>query len=219
MVGSLAYASVTTRIDISFAINLLSRFLNNPYQIHLRAANHVFKYLASTSNLAMIFGKATSEKLTLSTYCDASFGNDLIDRKSTTGAIFIFNGDLISWVSKKQNTVATSSGNAEYIAISTALTEMIWYQSWLQELLDKFIPITIFTDSMVALHVAQNDSQHKRMKHIDIRHHFIRDEVQKNNAVIKHVSTHDQLADMLTKSLPTIQFKQAVSKLLVPVSA
>lgn len=141
-------------------------------------------------------------------YVDADWGSDINDRKSVSGYIFKVFGCTVSWSSKKQQTVATSSSEAEYVALSSAVSEAIWLRGLLQDMyVMKDEPVTIYEDNNGCIHMASN-TEMKRAKHIDIRHHFVRDFVGKGTIEIKSISTCNQLADICTKSLDSINFNK-----------
>ena len=106
IIGALLYAANTTRLDIAHIVGVLSRFVSAPAEHHLKAARHTMRYLAGTLDYGLIFTKSNEPTPRIEIYTDASWGNDLADRKSTTGTVIKFNGNVISWLSKKQATVA-----------------------------------------------------------------------------------------------------------------
>jgi uncharacterized surface protein with fasciclin (FAS1) repeats len=186
----------------------------NPAEHHLLAAQRVLRYLSGTTDLALVFNRCTDSHLKLEIYTDASWGNDRADRKSTTGTVVRFNGNLISWLSKKQEATAISSTEAEYYALSTATQEALWYRTWISEVFDRDITVTIYSDNQSAIAISKNDTIHSRSKHIDIRYHFIRDHIKQKHIVVTWISTKSQQADLLTKMLTTSQFQQLRSELL-----
>ena len=232
IVGALLYAANTTRVDIAHVVGQLSRFVAAPQEHQLDAAKHVLRYLASTTNYGMVFnGTRTNNQQQLvtvhsnssspvslaqpiSAFTDASWGNDLADRRSTTGTVIKYNGNVISWLSKKQDTIALSSTEAEYMALSTATTEVLWYKAWIREVLGLEITVPIYCDNQSAIEISSNDCYHQRTKHIDIRHHFIRDHITKKHVQVQWVPTAEQQADLLTKMLGTRQFTILRDKLL-----
>jgi hypothetical protein len=219
IIGALMYAANTTRVDIAHVVGQLSRFAAAPCEHHMDAAKHVLRYLRGTSSLGLVFGNnnlgsSSPSSLTLIAYSDANWGGDSEDRKSTTGTIIKFNGDVISWLSKKQSTVSLSSAEAEYMALSTSTCEILWYQMWIQEVFKQKIVGTIYCDNQAAIHLSNNDGMHGRSKHIDIRHHFIRDHVHNKNIVVQYVNTKDQQADLLTKMLGTSLFNSFKEQLM-----
>lgn len=134
-------------------------------------------------------------------YCDADWGGDSNDRRSTTGYLFKFSDCLISWCSKKQVSVSLSSTEAEYVAISMAASEACWIVNLLNDFkIHNVCPVQIYCDNQSAISVACTDTV-KRLKHIDIRYHFIKELVKNKRMCLSYVKTSDQPADMLTKSL------------------
>jgi hypothetical protein len=185
----------------------------------LEAAKYILRYLKGTTSLGLSFGSNNNnikspQSFTLVAYSDANWGGDLDGRKSTTGTIIKFNGDVISWLSKKQQTVALSTAEAEYMALSATTCELLWYQMWIQEVFNIKLIGSINCDNQAAIHLSNNDGIHGRSKHIDIRHHFIRDHVHNNNIIIKYVNTKDQQADLLTKMLGTNLFNSFREQLM-----
>jgi hypothetical protein len=219
VVGSLQYLSYSTRPDINYAVNLLSRYTINPGMKHWLATQHLMKYLKGTTEYGLEFsnkGMNTNNNLEITTYSDADWGGDLDERKSTTGYIVLVNGNVVSWASKKQATVALSSAEAEYMAVTGAGTETQWIIDFLTELeLYKHTkPVTLFTDSQSALAIANNDVNHGRTKHIDIKHHWIRDAVKNKVIELKYVNTTDQIADIHTKALTRVLFERLRNKVV-----
>lgn len=199
-IGSLLYVSQGTRPDINFAVNYLSRFNNNYNQSHWNAVKRIMRYLKATIDTKLTFTKKNNN--TLFGYSDADWAGDISDRKSTTGYVFCLSNGPISWSSKKQPTIALSTTEAEYMAMSSAVQEALWLTGLLSELYIVNYPITIFGDNKGAIDLSRNAKYQARTKHIDVRHHFVRDYVQKNVIKIDQVSTKEMVADMLTKSLP-----------------
>lgn len=198
LVGALTYLAVTTRPDICFAVSYLGQF-NHCYQkAHWSAAKRVLRYLKGTKNLGLVFDDRQG---TLIGYVDADWGNCPDDRKSYTGYTFTLGGGPISWDARKQRTVALSSTEAEYMAMTEAVKEAIYLQEFLGELGMKK-STKVFGDNNGALKLAKNPVFHARTKHIDIRHHFIRDALKQNELKLEHISTKEMVADIFTKGLP-----------------
>lgn len=141
---------------------------------------------------------------------DADWGNNENDRKSTTGYLFqVFQNCTISWNSKRQNSVATSSTEAEYMALYEGVREAIWFKSLLNSIAINIPePIVIFEDNNGCISIANNPTHHKRSKHIDIKYHFSREKIQEKIITLKYVPTGEQLADVFTKMLPTPKFTE-----------
>ncbi len=214
VVGSLQYLCYSTRPDINYAVNLLSRFSINPGQKHWTAAKHVLRYLKGTKDYGLEFSNknnSINNSLEITAYSDADWGGDLDGRKSTTGYFILLNDNVVSWASKKQTTVALSSAEAEYMALTGAGQEIKWMIDFLTELelYKQAKPVTLFTDSESADAMANNDVNHGRTKHIDIKHHWIRDAVLKEKIIeLKYVNTTDQIADIHTKALTRVIFQK-----------
>lgn len=201
LVGSLMYLATSTRPDIANAVSQLSQFLNCFDKTHFTAAKRVLRYLSKTINFGLIF-RHTNEPLF--GYNDADWGNCPDDCKSYTGYCFVLSGSSISWESRKQCTVALSSTEAEYMALSDGTKEGIYLCKLLNELCDDTIQkVRIFTDNKGSIKLAENPVFHKRTKHIDIRHHFIRDALKNGQIDVSFVPTEDMGADILTKALPS----------------
>lgn len=209
IVGSLIYASISTRPDITHAVNMLSRYMSKSGVEHMNAARRLLRYLQGSMNYGLVY--QCDERLTsdikITGYCDSDWGGDQIDRKSTTGYCVFINNNLISWNTKKQPTVALSSAEAELMAIVDVIKEIKWMEQLLSELEYKMIlPIDIFIDNQSAIKMAENDVEHDRTKHIDIKYHFMKDEIKAGKIKLSWISTDKQLADVFTKALGSNQF-------------
>ena len=205
IVGSLMYAATATRPDISFAVGVLSKFCSKPTASHFTAAKRV-RYLKGTPDLALKFVKSVDG--TLTGYSDADWAGDLDDRHSTSGNLFIMAGGTISWTSKKQPTVSLSTAEAEYMALSTATQEAIWLRRLLADLnMEQSQPTVIMGDNQGSIAIARNPVFHVRTKHIDIRHHFIREVLQDGVIDLCYCPTSEMIADLLTKPLSRNRFE------------
>ena len=155
----------------------------------------------------MVLNYQKTDGSTLSGYSDANWAGDLNDRHSTSGNVFFLANGAISWLSKKQATVALSTAESEYIALSQAAQEAIWLRRLLQDIGMKFeSPTQVNEDNQGAIAMAKNPVAHARTKHIDIRYHFVREAIQDKEIVVKYIPTHEMIADILTKALPRQQF-------------
>ena len=217
MVGSLNYAAISVRPDISFAVNTLARYMQNPGPAHMTAAKRVYRYLKGTPETGLVLGQYNAPgSLSIVVWSDSDYSNSLDDRRSVTGYIVQVNGSVISWASKRQSTATTSTCEAEYYAMSAAVSEVKWVRMFLRELLSfdsvQIAPlsytVTAKVDSTAAIAVSKNDIHHGRTKHIDIRHHHIREAIEKNQLLVEHVPSQDQLADILTKGLGRTAFER-----------
>lgn len=140
-------------------------------------------------------------------YVDSDYATNIDNRRSQSGYIFNLYGSAVSWKSSLQSVVALSTTEAEYMAMTEAVKEGIWLTGMIGEfgIIQKLVKI--FCDSQNALHLAKHQVFHERSKHIDVRHHFVRDIANKGIVSMVKVSTDENAADMLTKSLPTSKFR------------
>jgi hypothetical protein len=198
LIGSLMYLSVSTRPHISYAVSCLSQYNTCFGKEHWTAAKRVLRYLKGTRDYGLVYEKNVEDIIG---FADADWGANPDDRKSYTGYIFIFANCSVSWEARKQQTVALSSTEAEYMALSDATKEAIYLRRFLKEVLNIDKQIQIMNDNQGARSLAQNPIQHSRTKHIDIRHHFIREILQRKEIEIKYIQTSEMVADFLTKPL------------------
>lgn len=212
-IGSLLYASQGTRPDICHAVGVLSRFSNNPGQSHWVAVKRIFRYLKGTLDKKLHYCE-NSESANLHGFSDSDWANDKEDRRSTTGYIFCNSGGAVSWCSKKQQTVALSTTEAEYMALSSASQELLWLTQLREEILgNKFDPIEIFCDNRGCINLSTNRVLSPRVKHIDIRHHFLREKIEMGILKIQFIDTKNNIADIFTKSVPVAKLQESILKL------
>lgn len=205
LVGSLLYVANATRPDICIAVSILSQHLENPCEMHWRAAVRVLRYLKGTSYTGIKYMRATEFKMVA--FSDADWGSDLATRRSTSGVLVQICGGPVLFKAKKQATVALSSAEAEYMAVAVTVQEVLWARQLLTEMTVKIhSATTVLVDNKAAISMATNSGYTPRAKHIDLRVHFVRDHVQKQTIKFEHVPSKLQLADYMTKPLPTPQF-------------
>jgi hypothetical protein len=198
MIGSLFYLTAS-RPDIMFSVCLCARFQSCPRESHLIAVKRIFRYLLGTIDLGLWYPK--SKSFDLISYTDADFAGCKIDRKSTSGTCHFLGHSLVSWFSKKQNSVALSTAEAEYVAASSCCAQSLYIKQQLEDFKILFYHIPIRCDNTSAISLSKNPIQHSCTKHIEIRYNFIRDHVQKGDIELEFVSTDSQWADILTKPL------------------
>ena len=226
-VGSLMYACTGTRPDIANALSKVSQFMSDPTNSHWQAVKHIMRYLRGTSTHGIHYNGKVKDALKLLGYVDADWASDINTRRSTTGWTFLLCGGPVSWGSKKQNVVARSSTEAEYIATSTAAAEAIWQQRLVNNInltntnqttltgpieLKQQLQndtIKILADNQGAIKLAKHPIIHPRTKHIDIHHHFIREKIANQDVDLEYVPSHENLADILTKSLGRTKLEKA----------
>lgn len=203
LVGSLLYLSTCTRPDIAFVTGTLSRFMAAPTVEHLSAAKTVLRYLKGTANLSLHYGNTQP----LQGYSDADYASDVDTRRSTTGYTFLVNGGAVSWMSKRQPSVSTSTTEAEYIAAAMGAKEAMWLRNLTKDVTDEERSVSLHCDSTSALAMMENGVTSPRTKHVDVAHHFIREKVAAKVLKVSHVSTKEMVADILTKPLPVPAFE------------
>ena len=203
MIGSLLYFCAS-RPNIMLSVCMCARFQANPKDCHLVAVKRILRYLVHTQNLGLWYPKGSL--FDLLGYSDSDYAGCKVDRKSTTGTCQFLGRSLVSWSSKKQNCVALSTAEAEYIAAGACCAQLLWMKQTLRDFGCEFNKIPLLCDNESAIKLANNPVQHSRTKHIDIRHHFLRDHEAKGDIELFHVSTENQLADIFTKPLDETRF-------------
>nr|XP_017221153.1 PREDICTED: uncharacterized mitochondrial protein AtMg00810-like [Daucus carota subsp. sativus] len=199
IVGSLIYLTIT-RPDISYSVGVISRYMQNPKKSHLEAVRRVLRYIKGTVSYGLMYKKG--EDCSVLGYCDADYAGDHDTRRSTTGYMFMLGSGAVSWCSKRQPTVSLSTTEAEYRAAAMAAQESTWLIQLMQDLhqpVDAEIPL--LCDNQSAIRLAENPVFHARTKHVEVHYHFLREKVLQGEIAMRHVATHEQVADMFTKSL------------------
>ncbi|KAJ1703663.1 hypothetical protein LUZ63_003442 [Rhynchospora breviuscula] len=210
IIRSLLYLTAS-RPDIMYAVCLCARYQANPKVSHHKAVKRILRYVKGTQSLGLWYGKQT--ELDLVGYTDADFAGDRMDRKSTSGTCQFLGGSLVSWYSRKQTSVVLSTAEAEYVAAGSCCKQLLWMMQTLRDYELKFQKVPILCDNTSAILISKNPVLHSRTKHIEIRHHFIRDHVEKSDVELVHVDTKEQIADIFTKPLPTQQHVELRFKL------
>ena len=206
MVGSLLYAAIATRPDISQAVGAASRYCSQPNEAHLTAVKRILRYLKGTVNLGLKYEKSQSG--TLTGYSDADWAGDLDDRHSTSGNLFLLAGGPITWLSKKQPTVALSTAEAEYMSLCSATQEAVWLRALLNEFnFHQEQPTVIKEDNQGTISMARNPVSHSRTKHIDIKYHYVRETISNGYVTLEYCPTEHMIADLLTKPLARERFE------------
>ena len=213
LIGGLLYLSVATRPDISWVTSKLSQFLQSPTNTHITAAKRVLRYLKGTSDWELSFCRVDDPELV--GFCEPDWGSSPDDRRSTSAYVFNFNGITgpISWRARKQPSVALSSCEAEYLALGEAAKEAKYLRQLLSEMKLATPPTSLRCDNQGAMSLAKNPSHHQRTKHIDVRHHFIRDLITSGEISVCYVPSSDNLADALTKPLGRVRFGQLAAQI------
>lgn len=212
LIGALLWISNGTRPDITFAVDRLSSFMSSPTDLHWKAAIRILTYLRDTAQYSITIG---GNDLTLSGHSDSDWAECREDRRSTTGFIFCLGKSPVSWKSRRQPTIALSSTEAEYMALTDTAREAMWWRTIMKELHPSQSPSStvICYDNKGAGDLARNPCHHSRSKHIEVKHHFIRECVSNSIIKLHQVPTSLMLADILTKPLHRLKHSANVKLL------
>ncbi|CAL8993586.1 unnamed protein product [Prunus brigantina] len=204
IIGSLLYLTAT-RPDIMFASSLLARFMHNPTKKHMGTAKRVLRYVQGTLDYGIEFKKGKAA--TLLGYCDSDWAGSEDDRRSTSGYVFTLGSGMFSWASIKQNTVALSTAEAEYVSAAEATSQAKWLRFVLEDFGEEQVEGTpILCDNTSAIAMAKNPVFHQKSRHISRKFHFIREAIQAKEIELIYCKTEDQIADILTKALSKDRF-------------
>ncbi|KAJ1527993.1 hypothetical protein ONE63_007921 [Megalurothrips usitatus] len=203
VIGSLLYSTVKTRIDITFAVNYASRFTSNPTSQDVANVKRTLAYLNAHPKCGIFYSadNTKSKEVHIVSYCDSDYAGNHTDSKSTTGYVLMYAGGPISWTSRKQSVVAQATAEAEYISGAHCCQELKYMKSFVEELLGVKPKITLYVDNQSAIAMIKSGQLSRKSKHIDVKYHFVNDELQKGWFNIKHVKSQENLADILTKPL------------------
>jgi transposase InsO family protein len=217
IVGTLMYAAISTRLDICHAVHYLAGNMVAPTVRHMKAAEHVLRYLAGTKEVGLVFGKhkgsaaletrgrSINAKVDVCAFADSDYAEDQSDRKSVSGWVAKLNGDPVSWSSKKQPVVALSTCEAELYAEAAAIQEVLWLRGLCSELgLNvECGASTVYGDNQAAIAVSANGIKSQRTKHVDVKYHFITETIEAEKVKLQWVPSAQQQADIFTKALAT----------------
>ncbi|KAK5786534.1 hypothetical protein PVK06_041171 [Gossypium arboreum] len=205
LVGCLLYLTAT-RPDILYAVSLLSRFMHCCNVAHFKATKRVLRYVKGTLGYGVKFERA--EELKLVDYLDSDWAGSVDGMKSTSGYFFTLGSGIFSWSSKKQQTVAQSTAEAEYIAVAEAVNQAIWLRKLLDDLNAGQAEATkIKVDNQSAVAIAKNPVFHGKTKDFKIKYHFVREVELSKEINLVHCCSEVQLADILTKLLAATRFE------------
>lgn len=211
IVGSTIYLLNNTRLDMSYAVGQLARFMSKPGIIHLQFAKQLLRYLNGTRTVGITYSNRRNEWAhAYNIYTDATWGTEE-DRVSFQGMAMIRYGGAVSWLAQRQKSTALSSMEAEIMAASEGGKEAAWMEKLTKDLNERdtepYIP-TLFCDNLGGVDLMKDTKFHNRAKHIEIRYMFVRtDMVEKNRLKVIHIPGKDQMADILTKQLPVNQYQ------------
>lgn len=200
-IGSLQFAAQVTRPDICYAVNLLSRFGQNPGKCHWSAIKRIFRYLKGTIDKQIVYQRRYDE---LKGFCDADWASDLDERRSTSGYIYTMQAGAISWATKRQKTIALSTTEAEFMSMVSAIQELVWLRRLYTQLVpNEPVQITLNCDNKSAIAYATNNNYSAQTKHIEIRANFIKEKVESGIIKLLYLQTDHNVADFLTKGVTT----------------
>jgi hypothetical protein len=211
MIGSLLYLCASQQ-DIMISVCMCARFQGDPKEVHLRVVKRIVRYLVYTPKFGLWYRRGST--FDLIGYSDADWAGCKIDRKSTSGTCQFLRRSLVSWASKKQNSVALSTVEAEYIAAGHCCAQLLWMRQTLRDYGYKLSKVPLLCDNESAIRMVDNPVKHSCTKHIDIRYHFLRDHQQRGDIEIAYVSTKEQLADIFTKPLDEKTFSKLRNELM-----
>ncbi|KAJ3502676.1 hypothetical protein NMY22_g18509 [Coprinellus aureogranulatus] len=206
LIGSLLYLMLGTRPDIAYAVTRLAQFSANPSQEHVDKAKYIFWYLVGTKNYALVYNGPGEQGLI--GFTDSDYAEDPNFRRSITGNIVMLAGCAISWRSRGQKTVAQSSTEAEYMALAELARQVMWVKRLFGEMGIHLTATPVCSDNQGAIFDASNAVQEKRIKHIDVRYHYIRECVEDGNLEVLFVPGSDNVADLFTKALGWVKFER-----------
>ena len=206
LVGSLLYINRCTRPEISIQVNLLGRRTAKASQLNLQTAMHVLRYLASSKEKGLTIKRNKNQdgKSLLKSFADASYGGE--HSRSQSGNLTTLNGQVVMWSSRRQDIIALSITEAEYISCSETAKDIRWLQQFLVEILpslsNQVLPTSLYTDNEAALKLVKSQVFHRRTRHMEHRLHHIRDLVEKGYLQLKGITGKENPSDILTKILP-----------------
>ncbi|GJT19276.1 hypothetical protein Tco_0877982 [Tanacetum coccineum] len=209
-VGSLMYAMVCTRPDLAHAVSVVSRYMHNPGKIHWEVVKCIIRYMKGTSNIGLSFEKRCASPNKVVGYVDSDYAGDLDARKSLSSYIFSHCGSAIIWYSSLQAITALSTTEAEYISSIEGVKEAIWLRGMVNEFGLPQEVLVVYCDNQSVVHLTKNNKFHSKTKHIEVRHHFVRDIVEKGEVIVDKIHTNDNPADMLTKVLTATKFQHCL---------
>jgi hypothetical protein len=208
-VGSIMYAMLCTRPDVSYALSVSSRYQSDPGLEHWAAVKGILKYLRRTKDLLLVY--RGDEELIVSCYTDAGFMTDPDDFKSQSGYVFILNNGAVDWKSSKQKTVADSTMEVEYFASSEASKEAVWIKQFLENLgvvPSALNPVEIYCENSGAVARAREPNSHHKTRHIECKYKLIRHHVEVGLVKVRKVHTDLNVSDPMTKPLPRAKHEQ-----------
>eukprot|EP00253_Pinus_taeda_P012236 PITA_12236 len=204
LVGKLLYLT-HTRLDLSFVVGFVARFMQTPHESHWKAAKRILRYVHGTVWFGIHYSAEASPLLV--GFTDSDWASDPDDQKSTAGYVFTLGSGPITWACKKQAAISLSSAEGEYRGAVEASKEALWLRQILSEFgFEQQHPTTLWCDNQSAIQLCKDPVQHQRRKHIELHMHFIRKLIHDHVLEVQYCSTDDQVADIFTKALTESKF-------------
>ena len=204
MIGSLMNLVTCTCPDLAFSVSYLSRFSSHPVERHHTAVKRIFRYLAGTRSMSLKYkGTPSSVPLCMVAVSDCDYTSCPDTRRCGSSYAFMLNGCPISWLSKKQQSVASATTEAEYIALATTSRQVVWYLNAFTQL-DCTIPMTIMADNTASISLAANPVNNSQTKYIDVAYHFKSEHLIRKSFTLSYVPSNDNTADLMTKRLNSL---------------
>lgn len=205
LIGMLLYVSTNTRPDIAACVGILSQRIAKPRDVDMNEVKRLIRYLNGTKFMKLTLSSGEKENAVCA-FSDSDWAENREDRKSNSGYCILVNGGMISWSSRKQEVIALSSTEAEYVALTETCKEVTWCREIMKDL-DVLLPesITVYTDSQSCINMIENRKFSNRTKHIDIKYHYVREQAANKSVDLVYISTHENIADMLTKPLASVK--------------
>jgi hypothetical protein len=211
--GALQYLTLT-RPDIAYDVNQACLYMQDPHEAHWNLVKRILRYLHGSISQGILISASPSTEL--KAYSDADWAGCPDTQRSTSGYCVFLGESLVSWSSKRQTTVSRSSAEAEYRAVANAIAKCCWLRNLLQELhviIDK--ATVIYCDNISAVYLSENPVHHRRTKHVELDIHFVREKVALGQFKVLHIPTRQQIADIMTKGLPTPLFNEFRNSLCI----
>ena len=197
--------------NLSCSVSMVNRYMSNPWKVYWQVVKKILRYLRGTSILGLLYGDGSIEHGVVESFVDSDFGGDVDKRRSLTGYVFTPWESAISWKANLQSIVAFSSTKEKYIVATKVVKEDLWLKGMINDLGINQKSMTIHYDSQSAIHLMKNHVYHESTKHIDVRMHFVWDMLAQGFVLMKKICTKSNIADMLTKVLPSNKFRLFLS--------
>ena len=208
LLRSIMYAQIATQPDLSYARSMLSKYASNPGKTHWNALTHVLRYIRGTLGFRITYGGKHNDLAPIG-YVNTDYAGDLNDRCSRAGHVFVQAGGPTAWGSQYQPTIALSTTEAEYMALTRVMKQILWMYAAMDEAgYPQPKPAILYNDNSGAVLLMQNTKNNIKVKHIDIRYHYICKRVEDGEIEVRRIASTNNLTDMFTKQLPRVTFQK-----------